>query len=148
MLYSASSAHPLPDGEVIFTENKVDPPSRAYLKLWELFTVEGLKPKTGDKVLDLGSSPGGWTWVLDQMGCEVVSVDKAPLAAGLALSNRVKVLNESAFANYLAFVESFYIDLFENLIFKPFIFMYNCFVNLFSFFLRSLLNCAGANIIF
>lgn len=97
MLYSAKCSHPIPDGDVEFNENKTEPPSRAYLKLWELFTVEGIRPQAGEKVLDLGSSPGGWTWVLDQLGCEVISVDKAPLAENLSLS-RTKYLNESAFA--------------------------------------------------
>src|SRR6516162_156805 len=40
MLYSAECSSPFPDGEVEFVENKTDPPSRAYLKLWELFTLE------------------------------------------------------------------------------------------------------------
>lgn len=98
MLYSAQCSSPFANGELLFQENKIDPPSRAYLKLWELFTVESFVPKPGAKVLDLGSSPGGWTWVLDQLGCEVISVDKAPLADTLKLSSRVKSLSESAFA--------------------------------------------------
>lgn len=98
LLYSARTSSAFPDGEVNFVENKSDPPSRAYLKLWELFTVGQFHPKTGEKTLDLGSSPGGWTWVLDQLGCEVLSVDKAPLASTLKLSPKVKPLEESAFA--------------------------------------------------
>lgn len=97
MLYAARCTSPYADGEVEFEENKVDPPSRAYLKLWELFTLEGRRPEPGARVYDLGSSPGGWTWVLDQLGCEVTSVDKAPLAPSLKLSPRVRYLSESAF---------------------------------------------------
>ncbi len=97
LLYSAECTSPIPNGEILFEENKTDPPSRAYLKLWELFTLEQKMPKPGERVLDLGSSPGGWTWVLDQLGCEVISVDKAPLADTLKLSKRVKYLSESAF---------------------------------------------------
>ncbi len=97
MLYSAECSSPFPDGEVGFVENKVEPPSRAYLKLWEIFILESL-PAKGARVLDLGSSPGGWTWVLDQLGCEVVSVDKAALAQSVPWSKRVKFINESAFA--------------------------------------------------
>lgn len=85
------------DGEVNFNENKTDPPSRAYLKLWEFFTITGQFPKAGEKVMDLGSSPGGWTWVLDQLGANVLSVDKAPLSPDLKLSKRVKHIEESAF---------------------------------------------------
>lgn len=97
LLYSSKCSNPFPDGEVEFHENKEDPPSRAYLKLWETFTLEGRHPGPGDRVLDLGSSPGGWTWVLDQLGCEVISVDKAPLSKETRFSSRVQYLSESAF---------------------------------------------------
>lgn len=98
LLYSASCSSPYPDGEIHFDENRKDPPSRAYLKLWEYFTTEQHVPQAGEKVLDLGSSPGGWTWVLDQLGCHVVSVDKAPLSPALKWSKRVRYIEESAFA--------------------------------------------------
>jgi 23S rRNA (cytidine2498-2'-O)-methyltransferase len=55
-------------------------------------------PKAGDRVLDLGSSPGGWTWVLDQLGCEVISVDKAPLSNDVSWSSKVQYIDNSAFA--------------------------------------------------
>lgn len=97
MIYSARCSSLFPDGEIEFVENKIDPPSRAYLKLWEHFTINDSRPKAGETVLDLGSSPGGWTWVLDQLGCNVISVDKAPLDKNVKLSTRVKFLNESAF---------------------------------------------------
>ncbi len=97
LLYSAQCSSPFPDGEIEFVENKLDPPSRAYLKLWELFTLLEKHPKVGDKVVDLGSSPGGWTWVLDQLGCEVLSVDKAPLEEKMRISKKVKFVSESAF---------------------------------------------------
>ncbi|MEG2004822.1 MAG: hypothetical protein RR014_02190, partial [Bilophila sp.] len=66
ILASARCSSPFPDGTVRFQENKLDPPSRAYLKLWETFTrlssLPGLKiPGHGDLCLDLGSAPGGWT---------------------------------------------------------------------------------------
>jgi 23S rRNA (cytidine2498-2'-O)-methyltransferase len=65
--------------------------------------------------LDLGSSPGGWTWVLDQLGCEVTSVDKAPLAQAMKRSKRVKYVEESAFA-----LEPFAVDwLFSDIICYP-----------------------------
>ncbi|MGZ3724102.1 MAG: SAM-dependent methyltransferase, partial [Bdellovibrionales bacterium] len=97
LVYSAECTSPFPDGEPEFAENKTDPPSRAYLKLWEIFLLTQNWPKAGQTVIDLGSSPGGWTWVLDQLGCNVISVDKAPLAEDLKLSNRVKFVGESAF---------------------------------------------------
>lgn len=98
MIYSGACTSPFPDGELAFHENRIDPPSRAYLKLWELFTLLETHPQRGERVIDLGSAPGGWTWVLDQLGCEVVSVDKAPLDAKTKFSSRVKSVHESAFA--------------------------------------------------
>lgn len=97
LLYAARCASPFADGEVKFIENKVDPPSRAYLKLWEFFTLVGKRPLPGERVLDLGSSPGGWTWVLDQLGANTVSVDRAGLAPHLKLSNRVEFRTANAF---------------------------------------------------
>lgn len=96
MLYSARGSSLFPDGEIEFEENKTDPPSRAYLKLWEAFTLEQRRPAADEQVIDLGSSPGGWTWVLDQLGARVLSVDKAPLT--VKTSDRVEVIEESAFA--------------------------------------------------
>jgi len=97
ILCSAKCSSPFPNGEAEFAEDKSGPPSRAYLKLWELFTVYGVRPEAGVSVLDLGSSPGGWTWVLSEMGCDVISVDKAPLEEKIARRPNVRVLQESAF---------------------------------------------------
>jgi 23S rRNA (cytidine2498-2'-O)-methyltransferase len=89
---------PFPHGEIEFVEDKSAPPSRAYLKLWELFTRTGMRPGRGDRCLDLGASPGGWTWAIQQSGARVIAVDKAPLAAAVARLPRVEFLRESAFA--------------------------------------------------
>lgn len=63
-------------------------PSRAYQKLWEIFTRLRVLPSRGEKVTDFGSSPGGWTYVLARLGCEVWSFDKAKLDDSLkGLSN-------------------------------------------------------------
>lgn len=98
ILASPHCSSRFPNGEIQFQENKTDPPSRAYLKLWEVFTLHGVKPNPGDLCLDLGSSPGGWTWVLAQMNCQVISVDKAPLDVRLLKSPQVRYLNRSAFS--------------------------------------------------
>jgi 23S rRNA (cytidine2498-2'-O)-methyltransferase len=87
-----------PLGEARFVEDKLAPPSRAYLKLWEALTVLGTHPKPGELCLDLGSSPGGWTWVLARLGARVISVDKAPLDPGIAAMPGVDMRRESAFA--------------------------------------------------
>ena len=54
ILASARCSSPFPDGVVQFHENKIDPPSRAYLKLWESFTLLPKRPGPGDLCLDLG----------------------------------------------------------------------------------------------
>jgi len=80
MLVSPRCTSPFPNGEIHFVEDHAGPPSRAYLKLWEALTVIGCRPEPGERCLDLGSSPGGWSWALQRMGAHVVSVDKVPLA--------------------------------------------------------------------
>ena len=73
---------PFAHGELHFVETR-EPPSRAYLKLWEFFTRTGKIPKSGSKCLEIGASPGGWTWALHGLGAEVTAVDRAPLAPGV-----------------------------------------------------------------
>lgn len=98
LLAAPRCSSPFPNGEVSFVEDRLAPPSRAYLKLWELFTVIGESPRPGELCLDLGSSPGGWTWVLQSLGARVISVDKAPLDPRIAKLPGVEVRRESAFA--------------------------------------------------
>ena len=98
LLASAHCTSPFPNGEARFVEEKRAPPSRAYLKLWEALTLLGEHPEPGELCVDLGSSPGGWTWVLATLGTRVISVDKAPLDAAVAAMRGVEVRRESAFA--------------------------------------------------
>ena len=58
----------------------------------------GCQPQTGETCIDLGASPGGWTWVLANLGAQVISVDKAPLAPAIAIRPNVQPVIESAFA--------------------------------------------------
>lgn len=98
ILASPQCSSPFPHGEVHFIEDHMSPPNRAYLKLWEALTLLGHRPEPGELCLDLGSSPGGWTWVLHQLGARVISVDKAPLHPRIAQLDRVEHRQESAFA--------------------------------------------------
>lgn len=91
-----TSRYPL--GKVEFIENKTTPPSRAYLKLWEFFTVHSQLPAKGSHVLDMGACPGGWSWVLASLGLQVTAVDKAPLDDTIAHVPNITFLQESAFA--------------------------------------------------
>lgn len=98
LLYAARCDSPVPHGEYVFVEDRAGPPSRAYLKLWEALTRFGAMPRPGDLCLDLGASPGGWTWVLAQTGARVVAIDKAPLSPAVAAMPNVEWRNGSAFA--------------------------------------------------
>jgi 23S rRNA (cytidine2498-2'-O)-methyltransferase len=89
---------PFRNGEVVFAENREAPPNRAYLKLWDAFTRLGIHPRPGEKCLDLGASPGGWSWVLHETGATVLAVDKAPLDPSIAALPRLEYRRDSAFA--------------------------------------------------
>lgn len=98
IIAAARCASPFPHGEAQFVEDKAGPPNRAYLKLWEALTRLGHYPKAGELCLDLGASPGGWTWVIQSLGARVIAVDKAPLDPPIAALPGVETRVQSAFA--------------------------------------------------
>lgn len=98
LIFSSKRFKKWPDGQCFFIEDKKNPPNRAYLKLWEALTLLNKYPKKGELVLDLGASPGGWTYVMNSLGANVIAVDKAPLAAHIAQLPGVECLQQSAFA--------------------------------------------------
>jgi 23S rRNA (cytidine2498-2'-O)-methyltransferase len=98
LLAAPRCTSPFPNGEIRFVEDRTGPPSRAYLKLWEALTLIERRPGPGDVCLDLGSSPGGWSWALTQMGARVISVDKAPLDPDVARLPGIEYRSDSAFA--------------------------------------------------
>lgn len=102
ILASAETTSFLPAGKIEFIEDHENPPSRAYLKLWEalmhfnlIFGVDF--PKCGEKCFDAGASPGGWTWVMSEMGCEVYAVDRAVLTPSLMQNALVTFKTHDAF---------------------------------------------------
>lgn len=97
ILASPTCTSAFANGEVAFVEDKATPPNRAYLKLWEALTLAGRMPTAGERCLDLGACPGGWTWVLQSLGAKVTAVDKAPLDPRIAALPGVTVRRESAF---------------------------------------------------
>ncbi len=97
ILAAARCTSPFPHGELEFVEDKSGPPNRAYLKLWEALTLLGARPGAGERCLDLGASPGGWSWALARLGAQVTAVDKAPLDPAVAALPNVAVRIESAF---------------------------------------------------
>lgn len=98
LLAAAHCSSPFPNGEVQFAEDKTGPPNRAYLKLWEALVRLRRWPQPGQRCLDLGASPGGWTWVLAKLGADVIAIDKAPLDPRIAAMPGVAWRGESAFA--------------------------------------------------
>ena len=98
LLASPTKSSPFPLGECRFEEDHIGPPSRAYLKLYEALTRLGIHPGPGDHCIDLGASPGGWTWVLASLGASVRAVDKAPLDSRVTAMSGVEQVIESAFA--------------------------------------------------
>jgi 23S rRNA (cytidine2498-2'-O)-methyltransferase len=97
MIASASCSSPFPGGIIAFQEDKLGPPSRAYLKLWEALVRLRRWPGPGERCLDAGASPGGWTWALARLGAEVIAVDRAPLEARVAAMSGVSYIRHDAF---------------------------------------------------
>lgn len=96
MLISQEVYPPMAGGCAVFDEDK-NAPSRAYQKLWEAFRFHVDPPLATDRVLELGSSPGGWTYVLAGIGCKVISVDTAELDESVLKFTNVEYLQKDAF---------------------------------------------------
>lgn len=97
MIFSTRCSQPLPDGEMEFIEDKVNPPSRAYLKLWEVFTRYNAIPQKGDNCLELGASPGGWSWVILNTGANLLAIDRSPLQRDLMSHKNLRYEQGDAF---------------------------------------------------
>jgi 23S rRNA (cytidine2498-2'-O)-methyltransferase len=97
LLASPTCTSPFPNGEFEFEEDREGPPSRAYRKLWEALVLAGRMPGPGERCLDAGASPGGWTWALAGLGAEVTAVDRAELEPRIAALSNVKTLRHDAF---------------------------------------------------
>lgn len=97
LLASPTKSSPFINGECLFIEDHIGPPSRAYLKLWEALTRFGRWPAARESCFDLGASPGGWTYVLASLGAAVTAVDRAPLDAVVADMPGVTERMDSAF---------------------------------------------------
>jgi len=97
LLGSAACSSPFPNGEFSFVEDKVGPPSRAYRKLWEALLFAGKLPGPGDRCVDAGACPGGWTWALAGLGAEVLAIDRAPIEESVAAMPGVSFMKHDAF---------------------------------------------------
>jgi len=118
---SAITSSPFPLGEACFVEDKLSPPSRAYLKLYEALTlmdyykrcacgdksglfgqrsedIDGaIKPFLSLHCVDAGASPGGWTWVLDMLGANITAIDRTALAPNLMRKKNITFIAHDAF---------------------------------------------------
>jgi 23S rRNA (cytidine2498-2'-O)-methyltransferase len=98
LLVGQSCSSPFPNGQPTFVEDRTGPPNRAYLKLWESLARLRRTPQPGERCLDLGASPGGWTWSLAQFGAEVFAIDRSPLDPKVDAMSNVTFQAGSAFA--------------------------------------------------
>jgi 23S rRNA (cytidine2498-2'-O)-methyltransferase len=64
------------------------------LKLYEFFTCSGRWPQEGEECLEIGASPGSWTFVLKSLSQKIVAVDRAPLDPRL---KGIRFLKKDAF---------------------------------------------------
>lgn len=77
-------------------------PSRSTLKLAEallemLSEQERAQLRPGRRAVDLGASPGGWTWQLANRGLKVTAVDNGPMDSTLMESGLVEHLRADGF---------------------------------------------------
>lgn len=98
LIASAECSSPFPGGDLVFAENKDDPPSTAYLKLWEAMTRLGKTPDAGQLCMDVGACPGGWSWVMLQAGASVIALDRSPLDPRIMKNPRLDYRGGNAFA--------------------------------------------------
>lgn len=83
-------------GFVEIPDNKT-PPSRAFKKLEEAFSVFNITPASHTSCVDLGACPGGWTYVMVNFGLKVTAIDRSPLDPSLMNHKRVRFLKGDAF---------------------------------------------------
>ncbi len=72
-------------------------PSRSYLKVEEAYGVLGREPAAGERVVDLGAAPGGWSYSAAKRGAHVVAVDNGPLKGGALDHPLIEHRREDAF---------------------------------------------------
>jgi 23S rRNA (cytidine2498-2'-O)-methyltransferase len=74
-----------------------DFPSRAARKLAEAFAWLGMAPGAGERCVDLGAAPGGWSWLLLEHKARVIAVDPARMDPKLMKNPRLSHVQGSAF---------------------------------------------------
>jgi len=75
-----------------------NPPSRAYQKLLEAEKRLHRPIGANETLVDLGASPGGWSYVAIKRGARVTAVDRSPLRDDLMQNKKVTFVKGDAFA--------------------------------------------------
>jgi 23S rRNA (cytidine2498-2'-O)-methyltransferase len=86
---------PWPAGRVPVPDDW-DAPSSAFRKLEEALAWLGTAPRAGDRCVDLGAAPGGWSHVALKRGAQVTAVDRADLDPRIA--KRVQHVRRDGFS--------------------------------------------------
>jgi len=86
-----------PGGEIPVAVDK-SAPSRAFAKLLEAELRLGHRIETGERCVDLGASPGSWTYVALNRGARVVAVDRSVLREDLMRHPKLTFHSGDAFA--------------------------------------------------
>ena len=89
-------ASPFPGGAVEVPPDR-NAPSRAFAKLVEAELRLGCRIAAGETCVDLGSSPGSWTYVALNRGARVIAVDRSPLRADLMRHPNLTFVRGDAF---------------------------------------------------
>ncbi len=76
----------------------LEAPARAFAKLAEAQQRLGRAIQPGETCVDLGASPGGWTWVAVQQGAHTTAIDRSPLRPDLMRHANVEFVKGDAFA--------------------------------------------------
>lgn len=85
-----------PAGEIPHAEDKAAP-SRAFAKVVESELRLGCQIQRGETCVDLGASPGSWSYVALQRGARVTAVDRSPLREDLMRNPRLLFHQGDAF---------------------------------------------------
>ncbi len=85
-----------PGGEVELARDQ-RAPSRAFAKLVEAEARLGRRIAARETCVDLGASPGSWTFVAAERGAQVIAVDRSELRADLMQHPRVRFQRGDAF---------------------------------------------------
>ncbi len=85
-----------PRGEVPLADDK-SAPSRAFTKLVEAEQRLGRRIERGETCVDLGASPGSWSYVALNRGAQVIAVDRSELREDLMCSSRLRFETADAF---------------------------------------------------